>query len=44
MQSRSDEKEMNAPDDLDQSAAMTSADNGGAGRVEQDGKTVTENE
>ncbi len=34
---------MNAPDDVDQSAAMTSAGNGGAGRVEPDDKTVTEN-
>ncbi len=35
---------MNAPDDVDQSAAMTSAGNGGAGRVELDCETVTENE
>ncbi len=35
---------MNDTDDVDQSAAMTSAGNGGAGCVEQDGKTVTENE
>jgi hypothetical protein len=35
---------MNAPDDVDRSTAMTSADNGGAGRVEPDGETVTENE
>ncbi len=44
MPSRSDEEEMNAPDDVDQSAATTSAGNSGAGRVELDGKVVTENE
>jgi hypothetical protein len=36
MQSRSDEEEMNAPDDVDPSAAMTSADNSGVDRVEPD--------
>ncbi len=35
---------MNAPDDMDQSAAMTSAGNGGASRFEQDGGNVTEHE
>ncbi len=44
MLSRSDEEEMVAPDDVDRSAAMTSADNGGAGHVEPDGETVTEKE
>jgi hypothetical protein len=44
MPSRSDEEEMNAPDDVDQSAAMTSAGLGGAGRVKPDGETVTEKE
>jgi hypothetical protein len=44
MQSRSEEEEMNAPVHMDQSASMTSAGDGGAGRVEQDGKTVTKNE
>ncbi len=35
---------MNAPDDVDQFAATMSAGSGGAGRVEPDDKTVTENE
>jgi hypothetical protein len=43
-QCRSDEEEMNAPDDVDQFAATMSAGSGGAGRVEPDDKTVTENE
>ncbi len=44
MPSRSDEEELNAPDDVDQSATVTSAGNGRAGQVEQDGETVNENE
>ncbi len=35
---------MNAPDDMDQSAAMTSAGNDRGSRVEQDGGNVTEHE
>jgi hypothetical protein len=44
MLSRSDEEEMNAPEDVDPSAAMTRTDNGGAGRVKPDSENFTENE